>query len=70
MAKEETKKKIKNEPVVSLTEELPSKTTHTVTEGETLSEIATKYRLSLRKLLTLNDLSSPDVEAGVQLVVE
>ena len=48
----------------------PSKTTHTVADGERLSDIATKYRLSLNKLLRLNDITFSDVEVGMQLVVE
>lgn len=70
--KSETKKKEVTESVEAalMTEEKPSKTTHTVSENETLSEIATKYRLSLNRLLKLNELSSPDVAVGTQLVVE
>ncbi|EGO2811430.1 LysM peptidoglycan-binding domain-containing protein [Enterococcus faecalis] len=47
------------------------KTTHTVSEGETASEIATRYHMSLRKLLDLNELeSSNQVTEGICLLVE
>lgn len=47
------------------------KTTHTVSEGETASEIATRYHMSLRKLLDLNELeSSNQVTEGIRLLVE
>ncbi|WP_457923496.1 LysM peptidoglycan-binding domain-containing protein [Enterococcus faecalis] len=47
------------------------KTTHTVSEGETVSEIATRYHMSLRKLLDLNELeSSNQVTEGIRLLVE
>ncbi|PZL78240.1 LysM domain-containing protein [Enterococcus plantarum] len=69
-SKKETKKKEKVEPIVVPAIEVPSKTTHTVSENESLGEIATKYRLSLNRLLMLNELSSSDVEVGTQLLVE
>lgn len=47
------------------------KTTHTVSEGETASEIATRYHMSLRKLLDLNELESiSQVTEGIRLLVE
>ena len=47
------------------------KTTHTVSEGETASEIATRYHMSLRKLLDLNELESINqVTEGIRLLVE
>ncbi|EHZ2963590.1 LysM peptidoglycan-binding domain-containing protein [Enterococcus faecalis] len=47
------------------------KTTYTVSEGETASEIATRYHMSLRKLLDLNELeSSNQVTEGIRLLVE
>ncbi|EPF4505840.1 LysM peptidoglycan-binding domain-containing protein [Enterococcus faecalis] len=60
--KEETKKEL---PKTS------HKTTHTVSEGETASGIATQYHMSLRKLLALNELESAnEVTEGVRLLVE
>ncbi|QQV79703.1 LysM peptidoglycan-binding domain-containing protein [Enterococcus faecalis] len=48
-----------------------AKTTHTVSEGETASEIATRYHMSLRKLLDLNELESINqVTEGIRLLVE
>lgn len=47
------------------------KTTHTVSGRETASEIATRYHMSLRKLLDLNELeSSNQVTEGIRLLVE
>lgn len=72
VTKRETRKKeLAEQSVVETTEKVePSKTTHTVSENESLGEIATKYRLSLNRLLRLNDLSSSDIEIGTKLVVE
>lgn len=47
----------------------PKPTTHTVAEGETLAEIATRYQLSLKRLYRINDISGP-VEIGTKLTVE
>ncbi|MDU2109071.1 MAG: LysM peptidoglycan-binding domain-containing protein [Peptoniphilus lacydonensis] len=48
-----------------------SKTTHTVSKDETASEIATKYHMSLKKLLVINKLDSvKEIKEGVSLIVE
>mgnify|MGYP003603377819 CR=1 FL=1 len=47
----------------------PKPTTHTVAEGETLAEIATRYQLSLKRLYRINDITGP-VEVGTKLTVE
>lgn len=61
LVKKKTKRVVKNY----------AKTTHTVSEGETASEIATRYHMSLRKLLDLNELESINqVTEGIRLLVE
>ena len=47
----------------------PGATVHTIAEGETLADVATRYGLSLKRLQILNDVTGP-VEIGQQLVVE
>ena len=69
MAKE-TKASSKEENKKELSK-TTQKTTHTVSEGETASEIATRYHMSLRKLLDLNELESINqVTEGIRLLVE
>ena len=70
MAKnEENKKKNVVIPEEKKAPVTPKPTTHTVAEGETLAEIATRYQLSLKRLYRINDITGP-VEVGTKLTVE
>ena len=59
--------------VLALTALLPLQSvagTITVKPGETLSDIAARYNISLTKLMQMNDISNPDhVEIGSRLTV-
>lgn len=47
----------------------PGATTHTMAEGETLADVATRYGLSLKRLQVLNNVTG-QVGVGEQLLVE
>jgi len=53
-------------PVVALAQDPP---THTVERGETLFGIARQYDLSIEELQRLNDLDSPTIRVGQELIV-
>jgi LysM repeat protein len=49
---------------------LPQQTIHTVQAGETLSQIAKRYGVSVEALVSTNGLGSPDmIRAGMKLVI-
>jgi len=48
----------------------PSGRTHTVARGDTLSAIASAYRVSTRELMRVNNISNPDaLRIGTKLVI-
>ena len=46
-----------------------SRQLHLVQPGETLSEIATQYNISIKKLMKMNSLSNTRLDVGQKLVI-